>query len=68
MMALSDHVSGINSALRKGEKKGEIKGRLERDYELVKKQVAKGKSIDEIADFMDMSVKQVQKIIQANRL
>jgi predicted transposase/invertase (TIGR01784 family) len=94
MMAISDHVSGINSARREGEKIGEKKGekigkkigekigekkgkmigekigekkgRFERDLELVKRQAAKGKSIEEIADMMDISVMQVQKIMQAN--
>jgi predicted transposase/invertase (TIGR01784 family) len=94
MMAISDQVSGLNSARREGkmegrmegriegekigEKKGrmegkkegrmegEKKGRFERDFELVKRQAAKGKSIEEIADFMDISVKQVQKILLAN--
>jgi predicted transposase/invertase (TIGR01784 family) len=66
MMSLSDQVSGLNFARREGIMEGEKKGRFERDYELVKKQIAKGKSIEEIADFMDMSVEQVQKILQEN--
>jgi predicted transposase/invertase (TIGR01784 family) len=74
MMALSDQISGINFARRegemegemKGEKKGRIEGRFGRDLELIRRQVAKGKSLEEIADIMDMSVKQVQKILQAN--
>jgi predicted transposase/invertase (TIGR01784 family) len=58
MLALSDQVSGLNFARREGKIEGQV--------ELIKKQYAKGKSIEEIADFMDMSVKQVQKILQAN--
>jgi DNA-binding NarL/FixJ family response regulator len=58
MLALSDQVSGIKYARREG--------RRERDSELVKRQVAKGRSNEDIADFMGISVMQVQKIRQAN--
>jgi predicted transposase YdaD len=49
-----------------GKVEGKVEGRFERDLELIKSQAAKGKSIEEIADFLDMSVKQVKKMLQAN--
>jgi predicted transposase/invertase (TIGR01784 family) len=66
MLALSDQVSGINYARREGWMEGEKIGEIKGENKLIKRLIAKGKSIEEIADFMDMSVKQIQKIIQAN--
>jgi predicted transposase/invertase (TIGR01784 family) len=77
MLALSDQVSGLNNATKKGEergerrgiKKGEVrgrkKGRMELEVEIIKRLYTDGKSVEEIAYVMNKSIKQVQEIIRA---
>jgi len=58
MMALSDQVSGMNHERREG--------RRERDVELIIGQHARGRSVEEIADFMSKSIDEVQEILREN--
>jgi len=70
MMGLSDQVSGINNATKRGERRGERrgikKGRMERDVEFIKMLHARGDSVEEIADFMSKSIDEVQEILREN--
>jgi predicted transposase YdaD len=58
MMALSDWVSGINQARREGRRECEV--------ELIKRQHARGYSVESIADIMSTPVERVQEIIQTS--
>ena len=53
----------IVSAEEKGIEIGKAEGKAERDIEIAKKMLTKGKAIEEIMEFTDLSLAEIQKLI-----
>ena len=47
-----------------GEIKGEIKGKTEADMKYAKRLLAKGFTVVEIADYMDLSIEEAKKLVE----
>ena len=58
--AIRDHNSQMKSAERRGEKRGE-KRALKK---LVHKKIESGKSLEEIAEFMELDLSEVRKLME----
>lgn len=66
--AIRDHNSQMKSAERRGieigEKRGEKRGKQLALKELVHKKIEAGKSLEEIAEFMELDLSEVRKLME----
>ncbi len=55
---------GLKKGIRQGKKEGIKLGKKEHQKEIIKKSLAKGKTLEEIADFLDLTVDKVKKCLK----